>query len=240
MALGLLRLIVGVGVRAAVAQRRGSYAHPPPRPGPTPLVAPLVPLPPVSAPGTLASLAALPPPRTRVSNTGPILTGILATFGVLVGALFIAMQAMVSASDISPDAAWHLGEGILGNTVVCILPSLALYALTGWLFWRNRRLTRVQALCDTHARLPIATLAQQLGTSDEMAQAIALDAVERGLIHARLDLEPGVILSGNAVTHAGRQWAGTCPRCSAPVSVVLAPGQPAICPYCRGALGVVG
>lgn len=222
-------------------RRRGRLpqqgGYPPAQLGPRPLVAPLAPVPPVSAPSTLA---ALPPPRQSVSNAGPITVGLLGTLAVAIGVVMMALQAMMSAVDVSEERWWHLGAGLVGNALVCVLPGVLLYVVTGWLVWRNRRLARVQTLCDTHARLPIATLAQHLGTSEEMAQAIALDAVERGLIQARLDLEPGVILSGNAVTNAGRQWAGTCPRCSAPVSIVLAPGQPAVCPFCRGPLGVTG
>jgi hypothetical protein len=236
VALGLLRLIVGVGVRAAVSQRRrGAQGGQPHRPGGPPPVGVIPP-----------SGVAMPPPpvfgpvRTTVSYGASIGVGILATICVGLGALAIVGQLIVSQQDQSPDVYWHMVEGIAGNLLVCVLPGVLLYAVTGWLVWRARRFARLQALCDTHARLPIGELAAHLGTSEEMAQALVLDAVERGLVRARLDLEPGIVLSGNAAQGAGRQWAGSCPRCNAPVSVVIAPGQPGICPYCRGALGVTG
>jgi hypothetical protein len=223
VALGLIRLLVGVGVRAAVSQRRHPSlgAMPPP---PAPMYVP----------------GAMLPPRASVSHVLPALALFAGSCAVLTGVVLIAGQAMVSSVDTDPDRWMRLAAGVAGNTVVCMAPGVLMYAVAGWSIWRNRRFARLQALCDTHARLPIATLATHLGTSEEMASALVLDAVERKLIHARLDLEPGIILSGTAAIGAGRQWAGQCRSCSAQVSVVLAQGQPAICPYCRGALGATG
>lgn len=217
VALGLIRLIVGVGVGAALASRRNAGAPPPA---------------PVYVHG--------PPPRANVSYAAPAGVIAIGTLAVVLGVALIAFQTLLTAVDHDEERWWHLAAGVLGNAAICFGPALLLYGAAGWLVWRARRFARLQALCDTHARLPLATLAAHLRTSEEMAHALVLDAVERRLVYARLDLEPGMILSGTAATGAGRQWAGTCRSCSAPVQIVLAPGQPAVCPYCQAALGATG
>jgi hypothetical protein len=237
----LFRVLVGAGVRAAMRERRRDVIVRSPGPAPLPIPAP--PPGPGYAPGALpppGGLLPMPPPRGQISHALAITLGIGGTLAIGIGIVMIALQAMVSSVDVDAARWERLAAGVVGNTLVCVVPGLLLYAVTGWLVWRARRLARLQALCDTHARLPIATLAQHLGTTDDVASALVLDAVERKLVFARLDLEPGMILSGNAVAGAGRQWAGQCKTCMAQASVVLAPGQPGICPYCRGALGVTG
>ena len=220
MALGLLRILVGVGVSAAIAAQRAQAQGP-------------------QAPRAVGPPLMIAPPRARVSHTGAVLTALGGT--AMIGAGVVAMlgQAFLTSVDRTGDAWLHFALGVGANVFGWVLRGGVLYVLAGWLVWRGRRLSRLQALCDTHGRLPLTTLAEELRTTPEVARALVLDAVERRLVHARLDLEEGMILSGTAAS-AGRAWAGTCSTCRAAVQVVVAPGQPGVCPYCRHALGVIG
>lgn len=153
-----------------------------------------------------------------------------------IGVIGIAFGALAAVRALTGDTDWSVALNLLTNcTVLGVLPGFVTLILGGWFGLRRRRMERLVALAETHARLPLSLLASELKITDDEARQLVLSGVERQHVRGRFDLEAGVFLSSVADA-APRQWAGMCPHCSAQVSVVLAPGQPGICSYCRGAL----
>lgn len=181
-----------------------------------------------------------PPPKRRPQIAGPIL--LLALVGgccLATGMLSMAGGA-IGVVDPEPGRTSQDGlESLAAGFMACVMPSLVMLSVAGWSILRTRRMDRLVALAETHARLPLDMAAHELRTSRETVRSMLLDAVSKQYLRGRLDLDHGVFFSGDAEL-SGRQWAGHCRACSAPVSVTLARGEPGICPFCSAPLGVSG
>ncbi|MDQ3038051.1 MAG: hypothetical protein M3Y87_37000 [Myxococcota bacterium] len=183
---------------------------------------------------------AAPPPKRRPQIAGPII--LLAIVGgccLSTGALMMVAGVSDTVRPRPPRTAQDGLESVGVGFGFCVMPSLVMLSIAGWSMLRTRRMDRLVALAETHARLPLDVAAHELRTSRETVRSMLLDAVSKQYVRGRLDLDHGVFFSGDAEL-AGRQWAGQCGSCSAPVSVTLARGEPGICPFCRGPLGVMG
>lgn len=180
-----------------------------------------------------------PPKRRPQVAGGLVLLSILASCWLTAGLMSIAGGAMNAVHPTPEHPLAQSLQGMIGAFVICVMPSVVLLGISAWSVWTTRRMDRLVALAETHARLPLDVAAQELGTSRETVRSMLLTAVSKQYVRGRLDLDHGVFFSGDAEV-AARQWAGHCPSCSAPVSITLARGEAGICPFCRAPLGVWG
>lgn len=183
---------------------------------------------------------AAPPPKRRPQIAGPIvLLAIVGGCCLASGGASMAGGVLGIVDPQPPRTSQDGYESLGAGFVACVLPSLVMLSIAGWSILRTRRMDRLVALAETHARLPLDVAAHELRTSRETVRSMLLDAVSKQYLRGRLDLDHGVFFSGEAEL-SGRAWAGQCASCSAPVHVTLARGEVGICPFCRGALGVSG
>lgn len=165
-------------------------------------------------------------PRTYVG-----LLAIGGIFAVLGG----SCELLGIAAAISP-ARGQSSDGGLAvvafATIVFVIPAAV---LLGFGLHRRRRVLRLEkldALAMVSARLPLDTVARELGFSVTEARALILEAVGQGLLRGRLDLEKGIFYSAEADASFPQQ-AFHCRRCGSTSQITVVPGQWPVCPYCH-------
>lgn len=156
-----------------------------------------------------------------------VLGGILAFLGVSCSAIGVGMM-------VSPNKPEDPGSG--GAILIMGLGIFALpAAILLWLGLRGRRsemlLQRVSAMGRASARLPLQQVAAQLGITVPQAQALLLDAINRGQLFGRLDYEHGTFIS--AMAHQGVQQLNMrCSACGGTSQVIVSAGTSSNCRFC--------
>ncbi len=175
----------------------------------------------------------------RGSSTLIFALGIIGiVWSVLWLAVAIGMMVAPGPPSMDPKA---MDDTTAGVTVLIF--TLVVFATpSGLMFYFGRRgrrraaaLERIASLAATHSHLPLAQIAQELGTTPEHARTLILFGVGRGFLAGRLDAAEGAFLSSTAapgVQHVAQR----CPSCGGESTVVRAPGVAATCRYCGMAL----
>jgi hypothetical protein len=142
-------------------------------------------------------------------------------------ALGIGMWACPSHAD---DASTGFGFAVFG-LVAFGVPAAILLALGLRDRKRGRSIDHIAALARASARIPLQTIAADLGLTQPEARKLLLDAIHHGRIAGRLDLEHGTFISGGA--HSGVQkLAMRCGQCGGTAEVVVGAGFATNCPFC--------
>ena len=171
--------------------------------------------------------AARTPPSTGPSTTKLVL-------GVVFAVLCLPCSAVGGGMMAAPNEPGDAQAGLVFlvfSLVVFGVPSALLLALGIRGRRHHTRLQRLSALGAASARLPLDQIAADLGVPKSEARTLVLDAVGKGLLVGRLDLEHGVFLSG-ATTGAVRQIAMTCRACGAQSMIVVTPNTMSHCSFC--------
>lgn len=121
---------------------------------------------------------------------------------------------------------------MLFAAIVFLLPAAVLLTIGFRTKKRIARLERLDALGQVSTRMRLDTVAADLGVTAAEARDLILDAVGRGILRGRLDLEQGVFYSAEA-DMSFPQSPFHCRRCGANTQIVLVPGQWPTCPYCH-------
>ncbi len=155
--------------------------------------------------------------------------GILASLGLTWSCVGIGMALFPRAGHAD-----DVGTGLanLGLAAAALLvPGAVLVGLALRGRRRSDRLQRVAALGAAAVRMPIDTVAQDLGVTPSQARGYLLDAVALGLLTGRIDLEHGTFLSTGADAGAGTVEV-KCRACGASATAVALPGRDPACPFC--------
>jgi hypothetical protein len=159
-------------------------------------------------------------------------------FGFLFAVLALACEGVSVGMYVSPaknaEPSSGIGVGVMG-LFMFVAPAVLFLTLGYRALQRNRRFERLIALAASAVRLPMHSVATELGLPISDARSMLMEAIALGAVRGRMDLEDGVFISGNADERV-QQTSKTCSRCGAQSQVVTAPGQAAICPHCRAAM----
>lgn len=161
-----------------------------------------------------------------------------ATFALAFGALFalvcLPCAALGLGMTLAPTRPDQVEPGVVifvFSLVVFGLPAVALLWVGNSIRTHSQRLAHLAALGMASSRLPLDQLARELRLSREQVRGLILEAVGKGKLVGRLDIEHDVFIS--AVAHEGvQQGQRPCPRCGAISTVTVAPGHAAQCRYC--------
>jgi hypothetical protein len=166
-------------------------------------------------------------------------SGCLTAFLVLcaIGGSFFGLIGLIAGigmmvSPINPNDPQSGIVVVVLTAIFCVVPAVLSIWGIGYTRGRRKRLYRLVSLVETHARLPIATVASELQMDADGARKLLLEGVELGLVKGRLDIEDGVFFSETVAQPAVQHHTAPCPGCGATVSATIIPGKPVDCPYC--------
>ncbi len=160
------------------------------------------------------------------------------TLAVVLGALCLPCSAVGVGMMVAPSKDGDANSGfvlLLMGLIIFGLPSAILFFFGLKARGYNKRLQHVSALGMASQRLPLQQIATDLGVSTTEARQLVIDAVSKGMLVGRIDLEQGVFISG--ATHQGvRQVSMRCHNCGAQSTVVVTAGSISNCQFCGARL----
>jgi hypothetical protein len=179
---------------------------------------------------------AMPRPAPQSSGCGTAFLAITAVGGLLLGTLFLLVGISMVVSPSNRNEA-QSGPGVIAIAFpMFLIPGGAALAGLLWIRAKRRRISRVAALAQTNARLPMQAIATELACSPATAKKILFEAIEAGLVRGRMDIQQDTFFGESVAQPQVYTYAAPCRSCGAPLSLTITPGIPAHCPFCRVAV----
>lgn len=157
------------------------------------------------------------------------------TPGVVLLVLGATCNAIGVGLAVAPREEQDFGAGmfwIVVSVIAMMVPGLLLVISGRRRAASAARIEKIVALARASERVPITSLARELGVEARVARDALLEAIARQRVVGRIDLEAGVFISGSTEDGNVRQVQLICRSCGARSSVVVTPSSITSCPYC--------
>ena len=181
-----------------------------------------------------------PAPTGLEDDPAPMRGSVIAkiVLGSALALLCLPCSAVGVGMMVAPSKEGDAGSGLMLLVMALIVlgvPSGILLALGLRGRAYDRRLRHVVAVGKSSQRIPLQQLAADMKIDHDEARRLLLDAISKGELFGRLDIEQGVFISGGA--HRGVQSLQMrCSGCGATSTVVVTPGSMSTCQFCGARL----